>query len=306
MPRYPLAGITNLSQLNIDADKDWAGKGITNLKEVAALMARGDLVVRGTTVLVRVPPGLSGTILTSAGPGNLPAWMPVPGPLENWLSAQIELGHVTGIEGVDASQTEPVSLSETVRAAYLDAPLEFIKRVNTQVGLARTATTGITPASTQTEAGPLASQYELNALVGGAVADDGGVQTDQTAAAKNPTANDMTLLPAIPAVGDAYYLGHANLFDLALLNLTTQGIGVWTIIWEYWNGAWAPLAGVSDGSNGFTSATGWRVISFTRPGNWVLTTILGMNRYWTRARVSAYTSITQQPLGGQAKVGIIG
>jgi len=36
--------------------------------------------------------------------------------------------------------------------------------------------------------------------LGGAVADDGGTQTDETTAANDATTDDMTLLPASPAV----------------------------------------------------------------------------------------------------------
>lgn len=52
-------GITKLSELEIDADKDWLAQGITNIKEIAASMAKGDLAVRGNTVLVKFPPKLN-------------------------------------------------------------------------------------------------------------------------------------------------------------------------------------------------------------------------------------------------------
>ncbi len=37
-------GTTKLSRLEIDADKDWGGYGITNLKQVAAGMGKGDII----------------------------------------------------------------------------------------------------------------------------------------------------------------------------------------------------------------------------------------------------------------------
>ena len=40
-------GITKLSELTIDADKDWQQKGITNIKEIASSMAQGDMVFKG-------------------------------------------------------------------------------------------------------------------------------------------------------------------------------------------------------------------------------------------------------------------
>ncbi len=48
------AGITKLSELTIDADKDWGAFGITNLKSIAAGMVSGDTVYRGATILQRL------------------------------------------------------------------------------------------------------------------------------------------------------------------------------------------------------------------------------------------------------------
>ncbi len=73
-------GIERLSELIIDADKDWQAYGITNVKELAAAMGRGDMVVRGDDVLQRLPPGIAGHVLVSAGFLQIPAWSPVPGP----------------------------------------------------------------------------------------------------------------------------------------------------------------------------------------------------------------------------------
>jgi len=65
-------GITKLSELTIDADKDWQGFGIFNIKEVAAAMAKGDLAIGGS--IVKLTPGAVGLPLTSAGAGNTPTW----------------------------------------------------------------------------------------------------------------------------------------------------------------------------------------------------------------------------------------
>lgn len=135
-----------------------------------------------------------------------------------------------------------------------------------------------------------------------AIADDGGVTTDETTAAGNATVNDMTLLPAVPAVNDAYYFGSLSLFDSIGITIGTAGVGVWTITWEYWDGdSWDALAGVSDGTAGFT-VTGR--VDFTRPDDWAQTTVATFSAYWVRARVSAYTSIVTQPKGTQAWSGL--
>jgi hypothetical protein len=143
-----------------------------------------------------------------------------------------------------------------------------------------------------------------------AVADDGGAQTDETTAANNATANDMTLLPATPAVNDAYYFGAQDKFWRLELNVGTNGSGTWTITWEYYDetGGWTDLSshGLNDGSNGFTAGTGTKYVRFDSPtgtapsANWTKTSVNGVNAYWIRARVSAYTSITTQPLGTQS------
>ena len=47
-------GITKLSELTIDADKDWQAKEIQNLKGTAASMVRGDITARKALVLERL------------------------------------------------------------------------------------------------------------------------------------------------------------------------------------------------------------------------------------------------------------
>lgn len=135
-----------------------------------------------------------------------------------------------------------------------------------------------------------------------AQADDGGVFTNETAASNNTTADDMTLLPAAPAVNDAYYFGAQSPFRELTVTLSQAGIGVYTLAWEYWNGAaWTAIPGVQDGTFGFTQ-TG--TVSFTIPGAWASSTVNSIGAYYVRARVSAFTSIATQPLGQGAYVGI--
>lgn len=137
----------------------------------------------------------------------------------------------------------------------------------------------------------------------GAIADDGGTLDDETDHATDPTANDMTLLPAVPAVNDAYYFGYHGKFTTLSINIGTPGVGTWTITWEYWNGgAWAALAGVTDNTLGFTAAAGVRTVTFTLPANWAHAIVQAHDLYWVRARVSAYTAVTTQPKGTQAWV----
>lgn len=133
----------------------------------------------------------------------------------------------------------------------------------------------------------------------GAVADDGGVQTTETIGANNSTAGDMALTPATPAVNDAYYFGALKKFNQLILNIGTAGVGTWTIAWEYYNGSWTSLSGVTDGTNHFMSS-GENEVNFTEPTDWVQTTVNSISAFWIRGQVSAYTSKTTQPLGTQA------
>lgn len=128
---------------------------------------------------------------------------------------------------------------------------------------------------------------------------DGAAYTDETADGSDDGADDMTLLPAVPAVNDCYYFGSDGLFNGIKLRQTTQGAGTWTITWEYYNGAWGALAGVTDNTTGFTAAAGKNTVTWTQPTDWATLAVNGVTAYWARARVSAYVSVTTQPLGGQ-------
>ena len=140
-------------------------------------------------------------------------------------------------------------------------------------------------------------------VMSGAVADDGGVQTGETAESNSAAANDMTLLPAVPVVNDAYYFGGAYPFDLLTINIGTQGSGTWEITWEYWNGsAWTEVADIADGTTAFEAAVGNRDVSWTMPTDWNTVAVDGTTAYWVRARVSSYTAVVTQPLGTQSWV----
>ena len=140
--------------------------------------------------------------------------------------------------------------------------------------------------------------------MGYAYADDGASFTDETTAANNTTISDMTLLPATPEVGDAYYFGLADAkFSTLQQNIGIPGEGTWTIIWEYWSGAaWVTCVDIVDGTTGFTAAAGWHDVTHTVQAGWAKTTVNTVEAYWIRARVSAYTDITTQPMGTQCWV----
>ncbi len=65
---------TDLSQLEIDADKDWQGLSITKIKELASGMQKGDLLFFDGTRLAKSTPGPIGTVLTGHDIGADPTW----------------------------------------------------------------------------------------------------------------------------------------------------------------------------------------------------------------------------------------
>lgn len=291
-------GIRKLSELEIDVSKDWQAREITNLKAVVAGMTKGDLTARGDSVLVRISPGPTGHVLISAGPGKLPTWQPPAGPLERWIAASLESSIACGVAGVDESHEKVIS------------PISSYEGITTPTeGPALAATPEAAIATVNQSAGETASPvsspgYVVMDSVGGAVSDDGGMQTDETAQANSDTANDMTLLTVVPAVDDAYYLGYLSTFPAVWLRQGVSGAGDWTIAWEYWNGAaWVALPGVEDNGGGFRPGvdnTRYR-IGFSIPGDWATTTVGGIaNLYWIRGRVSSFVTMTTQPRGTRA------
>ncbi len=74
MPR----SVTNLSELEIDVDKDWQGFGIKNVKELVSGMQKGDILVHDGINLVKISPANIGDELTSGGTGQHTTWKAPP------------------------------------------------------------------------------------------------------------------------------------------------------------------------------------------------------------------------------------
>jgi len=145
--------------------------------------------------------------------------------------------------------------------------------------------------------------FDYETSVDAAIADDGGTTTDETAEANDTVSNDMTLLPAAPATGDAYYFGEETIFSQFELNISQAGAGTWDIVWEYYDGSgWVSLANVTDGTSDFQSS-GTGTVSWDIPSDWVSTNIGGVDElYWVRARLDTFTSLSTQPLGQEASI----
>ncbi len=139
--------------------------------------------------------------------------------------------------------------------------------------------------------------------VEGAVQQDGSVFTEFTTEAQSTDLNDLPLLTDSPAVGDAWYFGCDNPCAIITTDIDTPGVGTWTLAYEYWDGVdFSALSNVDDRTSGFTAA-GKLSTSWDMPSDWATRTTSGssVSSYWGRARVSAFSSITTQPLGSRQR-----
>lgn len=159
--------------------------------------------------------------------------------------------------------------------------------------------TNLFPRTIELDDGPIAK------LIDAAQLDDGGAFTVLTAEARESTPDDVTLLPVVPAIGDAFYAGATEQFSFIELTITTQAINDLDLVWEYWDGgAWSTFgAALDDDSDSFRIA-GRRRVSWSIDPAWASVAVNGIDMYWVRARVSAFVSQVQPPLAGRLFVGV--
>ncbi len=151
--------------------------------------------------------------------------------------------------------------------------------------------------------GLMAQKYivDLKKDLAGGVADDGGVETDETTETNSAAANDMTLMPAVPVLNDAFYFGFDEEVGSLTLNVGTAAANV-DVIWEYSKGAdaWDALADVTDNTTGLT-VTGANTISWTLPGDWATDEVGSITgKYWVRVRVTNVPGEPTAAVGTQA------
>ena len=136
-----------------------------------------------------------------------------------------------------------------------------------------------------------------------ALADDNGSFTDETENSNSPTTDDMNLLPVTPVVNqDRYIFGHTEQFSQLKIDISTAGTGGFTITWQYWNGAWTNLSGVTDGTSSF-STLGSNIVSWTIPGDWITFAAGDGDFYYIRSTYTAGT-VTITPLGRSATLDV--
>jgi len=137
--------------------------------------------------------------------------------------------------------------------------------------------------------------------IAAAIAEDGGVFTDETAEANEGSADDMTIFPAVPvAEVDRYNFGFTTAVGGLSIDTSTAATGTHTVVWEYWDGAaWSALSGVTDGTTNF-HVSGAQTVTWTVPADWAKSVINGQGPYYfVRAEIQT-GSVTQIPIGEQA------
>lgn len=123
-------------------------------------------------------------------------------------------------------------------------------------------------------------------IVNAAILEDNGTgNTDYTDDAREAVgADDVLLLPATPALNDAFYFGGIAEFEKILIDVSTAG-DTYVATWEYWNGAWVALTATDD-TNSFQTV-GWNSIEFTKPSDWATTSFNTQGPfYYVRLRVT--------------------
>src|SRR3990167_472456 len=129
-------------------------------------------------------------------------------------------------------------------------------------------------------------------------------EADETVDANSAGADDWQFFPT-GAAADYALVGYSQKFKKIILNVGTAGVGTYTVAWQYWNGAWTALSGVSDGTTNLKT-TGTNNVTFTVPTDWVATSLNGsQSLYYIRALKDTGT-VTTTPLGTQGFIGATG
>ena len=272
-------GITRLSQIQVDVDKDWQVREITNLKAIAQAMGNGDIAYRGDNVLEKLTAdaGKGYNFLKSRGPGLSPVWEDI----EDLIQ------YMTGAENraVALNLVVPAPGVTLAHFSLFGGGQVFTPQMN----ISAPSLVGNTRATVLRAAGGAVSHNE-----------DVG-DTDETVEANSATPNDMTLLPSDGAINDYYALGDTDKFDAICVVVGTAGAD-YTLTYEYSKGAgvWGTLSILHDSVNEWKGAgRGW--LTFSRPVDWATDTIAGIaGVYWVRARATSVGVGFAQPLGTRA------
>jgi hypothetical protein len=175
------SGKGRLSAITIDTDKNMLGTAITNLKELAASMAKGDILIHNGSVIAKLIPGAAGQVLTSQGPLNNPIWAPGGTYLDRFFPCEITLALYT-IEAwaPDESNSEPAPLTSPYDISG-NQHADWFEEVDQELSLTKVTDAPFSADATETPAfSDPDTEADVISPASGAVADDGGAQTDET------------------------------------------------------------------------------------------------------------------------------
>lgn len=271
-------GISNLSELTIDAAP-------TKAKSIAQLIltTQGDVLFRDTLAeRLAAEYGVGMNFLHMQNSGKY---------IPNWKDMQAEIIYITG------------AVNRVIYPPILQIPEPVLSLVvaedHSGGGHPVVPPALDVPIPTVAVATGLASP---TAVEGAVAHDDDGADTDQTAAANEDTADDMTLLQADGALNDWYALGDGTVFDGIVLEISTVGADITLDTFEYSKGAdvWGTLTPFMNQLNDYETL-GKRWFMFTRPGDWAVDTLAAIaDKYWIRLKSSASGGGYIQPLGKRA------
>ena len=169
-------GITKLSELEIDADKEMVFKTLSLLGGLDKNSVRGDIYVfsfedHAIPCVRKLIAKEAGKVLCSAGVGKEPFWAWVweePRALSSfdvYYACFIALTYDTWVGYHNKSiHEDPIPLSSEHEQAYGDAPADYIKRLTPALALGDSGTGGITPDKTHNENAAMTTDYDTNVV----------------------------------------------------------------------------------------------------------------------------------------------
>jgi len=152
-------GVSKLSGITIDVDKDWAGFGISNIKQLALGMIQGDILVHDGTRIIRLAAGIANQVLTSGGPGVVPSWAPGGTHTNRYVPATLSGPMVAAIVAAARTFTKNAPLTSPYVDATGDLPASHLKMVSPAVSLSGTRTVIAAPDQTYTKAAAIGTTY---------------------------------------------------------------------------------------------------------------------------------------------------
>jgi len=184
-------GITKLSQLQIDGDKDWNGKGIINIKHIAAGMTKGHIVQHNGQILESLPPEVAANVLTSAGPGQKVVWAPGGTYLNRYFPVMVHLTNATH-KPFNADKNQFALAPLTVPYCIEDHfNPEWIERLEPEIAISILANI-FTPGKEALKSSIIDTLIQVDLPANGAIAEVSGVLTEETAQAKSDLSIDQS------------------------------------------------------------------------------------------------------------------